>query len=164
MTVLQIFVIKTKTKSETLSKRSLTDDLEIPFVRMLMVFHNKDSESLAMQIAQKMISKRLKHNFNDRVFDVKTGTIVEHTAAVSTNFYKVILLSSLDSKTELDVLIYEMISTNCRIQTFENVNNEDLQASNDIDVSFIFENEYICKNPSAFSGKISLLRSRVLRT
>ena len=105
MTVLQIFVIKTKTKSETLSKRSLTDDLEIPFVRMLMVFHNKDSESLAMQIAQKMISKRLKHNFNDRVFDVNTGTIIEHTAAVSTNFYKVISLSSFDSKAELDALI-----------------------------------------------------------
>ena len=89
MTVLQIFVIKTKTKSETLSKRSLTDDLKIPFVRMLMVFHNKDSESLAMQIAKRMISKRLKHNFNDRVFDLNTGAIVDHTATVTIDFYKV---------------------------------------------------------------------------
>ena len=54
-----------------------------------MVFHNEDSESLAMQIAKKMISKRLKHNFNDRVFDFNTGTIVDHTATVTTDFYKV---------------------------------------------------------------------------
>ena len=72
-----------------LSKRSLSVGYEIPFVRMIMVFHNKDSESMAMQIAEKMISKRLKHNFNDRVFDVLSGTIVEHTATVSTHFYKV---------------------------------------------------------------------------
>ena len=56
---------------------------------MIMVFHNKDSESMAMQIAEKMISKRLKHNFNDRVFDVLSGTIIEQTATVSTKFYKV---------------------------------------------------------------------------
>ena len=56
---------------------------------MIMVFHNKDSESLAMQIAKKMISKRLKHNFNDQVFDFNTGTIIEHTATVTINFYKV---------------------------------------------------------------------------
>ena len=68
---------------------ALTDDIEIPFVRMIMVFHNKDSESLAMQIAKKMISKRLKHNFNDRVFDLNTETIIEHSATVTTDFYKV---------------------------------------------------------------------------
>ena len=56
---------------------------------MIMVFHNKNSESMAMQIAEKMISKRLKHNFNDRVFDVFSGTIIEHTATVSIKFYKV---------------------------------------------------------------------------
>ena len=43
------------------------------------------------------------------------------------------------------------------------MNHEGSQASNDIDVSFIFENEYICKNPSAFSGLISIFYSRVSR-
>lgn len=87
-----------------------------------MVFHNKDSESMAMQIAKKMISKRLKHNFNDRVFDLLSGTIVEHTATVSTKFYK----------------------------SFENASIENPQDNHEVGVSFIFENEYICKNPNVF--------------
>ena len=74
---------------KTRSKRSLSDDIEIPFVRMLMVFHNTDPEPIIMQIAEKMIAKRLKNNFNDRVFDINTGTIVDHTATVTINFYKV---------------------------------------------------------------------------
>ena len=74
---------------KTRSKRSLSDDIEIPFVRMLMVFHNTDPELIIMQIAEKMIAKRLKNNFNDRVFDINTGTIVDHTATVTINFYKV---------------------------------------------------------------------------
>ena len=56
---------------------------------MLMVFHNIDAEPIAMQIAKKMISKRLKNNFNDRVFDFNSGTIIDHTAMVSIDFYKV---------------------------------------------------------------------------
>ena len=74
---------------KTRLKRSLSDDIEIPFVRMLMVFHNTDPEPIIMQIAEKMIAKRLKNNFNDRVFDINTGTIVDHTATVTINFYKV---------------------------------------------------------------------------
>ena len=78
---------------KTHSKRSLSENIEIPFVRMLMVFHNKDSEPTAMQIAENMISKRLKNNFNDRVFDIESGTIIDHTAKVSINFYKVFCLT-----------------------------------------------------------------------
>ena len=74
---------------KTRSKRSLSDDIEIPFVRMLMVFHNTDPQPIIMEIAEKMISNRLKNNFNDRVFDTNTGTIVDHTATVTINFYKV---------------------------------------------------------------------------
>ena len=50
---------------KTRSKRALSDDIEIPFVRMLMVFQNADPEPIIMQIAEKMIAKRLKNNFND---------------------------------------------------------------------------------------------------
>ena len=72
---------------------------------MIMVFHNKDSESLAMQIAKKMISKRLKHNFNDRVFDLNTGTIIEHTATVTTDFYKVKMRLKISQTTQIKTWI-----------------------------------------------------------
>ena len=111
-----------------------------------MVFHNKDSESMAMQIAKKMISKRLKHNFNDRVFDLLSGTIVEHTITVSTKFYKV------NSHTFLK--LYSMTHTNIWIQSFENASIENPQDNHEVGVSFIFENEYICKNPNVFPGLI----------
>ena len=78
---------------KTRSKRSLSDDIEIPFVRMLMVFQNTDPEPMIMQIAEKIIAKRLKNNFNDRVFDITTGTIIDHTTTVTINFYKVRLKS-----------------------------------------------------------------------
>ena len=119
---------------KTHSKRSLSENIEIPFVRMLMVFHNKDSEPTAVQIAENMISKRLKSNFNDRVFDIEWGTIIDHTAKVSINFYKVFCLTAN----------FKVVSF---FQTFE---KEAEQTTNEVKVSFILENEYICNNPDAF--------------
>ena len=48
-----------------------------------------------------------------------------------------------------------MSQTYIRIQSFENASIEGLQDNNEVGVSFIFENEYICKNPNIFQGLIS---------
>ena len=47
-----------------------------------------------------------------------------------------------------------MTHTNIWIQSFENDSIEGPQDNHEVGVSFIFENEYICKNPNVFLGLI----------
>ena len=47
-----------------------------------------------------------------------------------------------------------MSHINIRIQSFENASIENPQYNYEISLSFIFENEYICKNPNVFPGLI----------
>jgi len=47
-----------------------------------------------------------------------------------------------------------MTHTYIQIQSFENASIEGSQDNNEVGVSFIFENEYICKNPNIFPGLI----------
>ena len=142
---------------KTRSKRSLSDDIEIPFVRMLMVFQNTDPEPMIMQIAEKIIAKRLKNNFNDRVFDITTGTIIDHTTTVTINFYKVCLKSEFGGLgQEFEHLSAEFgsIFNLIFVSYFKTFDKEVGRTVNEIQVSFIIENEYLCNNPVAFQGLI----------
>ena len=114
-----------------------------------MVFHNTDPQPIIMQIAEKMIDKRLKNNFNDRVFDIITGTIVDHTATVTINFYKVRFRVR---RTRTPV---RHVSANVHDSVFKTFNKDYEQTISEVQVSFIIENEYLCNNPDAFQGLIA---------